>query len=89
MTRQEEVHKAILETELTTEEEIQAIWEKKKAKYMTQGNRLNDPDKQPLHEFTAKATPDVLKTVEMIKQALNNSSFGNPLMIHKPTFKIK
>ena len=46
MTRQEEVHKAILETELTTEEEIEALWEKKKAKYMTQGNRLNDPDKE-------------------------------------------
>ena len=70
MTRQEEVHKAILETELTAEEEIEAIFEKKKAKYMTKGNRLNDTDKQPLHEFTAKATPDALKTVEMIKLAL-------------------
>ena len=81
MTRQEEVHKAILETELTPSEIEEAIWEKKKAKYMTRGNRLNDPDKnegslveselgqvfipEPFKGFTEQ---DIKKTVEMFKQ---------------------
>ena len=82
MTRQEEVHKAILETELTPSEIEEAIWEKKKAKYMTRGNRLNDPYKKegslvesevgqvfipdPFKGFTEQ---DIIRTVEMFKNA--------------------
>ena len=82
MTRQEEIKKAILETELTHFEIEEAIWEKKKAKYIAKGKRLIDPDKMLI--VTSGPDSNVLKTVEMIKQALDN---GKPFMIHKPTFK--